>query len=74
VVGDVIFITIIMWIVAFFAFAPLAYFIYVYTAKGVTSENAKPFGDTEPHGDSESKTLDLVEQLVHKVKGLISKK
>lgn len=68
-IGDLIEIGIVMWIVAVFAFAPLGYFIYMYTMK-----SGEPFGDTEPHGDSESKVLDLAEQLIHMVKGLIAKK
>ena len=47
--GEILWITLIMWIVACVAFAPLAYFIYKYsTAQG------KPFGDIEPHDDTES--------------------
>jgi len=68
-VGDLIEIIIFMWIVAIFAFAPLGYFIYRYTKK-----KGEPFGDIEPHGDSESKVLDLVEQAIHAVKGLVGKK
>lgn len=54
----------IMLLVAGLAFAPLGYFIYMYTKKG-----GEPFGDIEPHGDSESKVLDMVENLIHAVKG-----
>ena len=68
-VGDIFILTFFMWVVAVCAFAPLGYFIYMYTMK-----NGEPFGDTEPHGDSESKMLDLAEQLIHKVKGLLGKK
>jgi len=68
-VGDLIEIIILMWVVAIFAFAPLGYFIYMYTKK-----NGEPFGDTEPHGDSESKVLDIAEMVINKVKGLIAKK
>ena len=68
-VADVVFMIVIMWIVAICAFSPLAYFIYIYS-----SEDAEPFGDTEPHGDSESKVLDLADLMVHKVKILLSKK
>ncbi len=63
-VGDLIFMYIVMLIVAGLAFAPLGYFIYMYTKKG-----GEPFGDTEPHGDSESKVLDMAESLIHAVKG-----
>ncbi len=68
-IGDVIFMYVIMLIVAGLAFAPLGYFIYMYTMK-----SGEPFGDIEPHGDSESKVLDLAEQLINKVKELINKK
>jgi len=54
----------IMLVIAGLAFAPLGYFIYMYTAKG-----GEPFGDTEPHGDSESKVLDMAENLIHAIKG-----
>ena len=50
-------------------FAPLGYFIYMYTMK-----SGEPFGDIEPHGDSESKILDLAEMAIHKVKELLDKK
>lgn len=58
-----------MLIIACFAFAPLAYFIYMYTMK-----NGEPFGDTEPHGDSESALLNMVGKIIGKVKGGIAKK
>ncbi len=63
-VGDVVFMIIIMWIIAGLAFSPLLYFFYMYTKKG-----GEPFGETEPHGDSESMVLNLAEQLINKVKG-----
>lgn len=68
-VADVIIIYIIMLIVAALAFSPLGYFIYIYSAK-----DGNPFGDTEPHGDSESAVLNLAEKVIDKVKGLIGKK
>lgn len=68
-VGDIILVTILMWMVAIFAFLPLAYFIYMYTKKG-----GEPFGDFEPHGDSESKVLNIAEQVINKVKSLIANK
>ncbi len=68
-IGDVIFLYVVMLVVAGLAFAPLGYFIYMYTMK-----SGEPFGDIEPHGDSESKVLDLAEQAIHMVKGFISKK
>lgn len=67
-VGDLVELIVLMWIIAIFAFAPLGYFIYMYTKKG-----GEPFGDTEPHGDSESKILDLAEQLIHAIKGMLGK-
>jgi len=69
VMGSVFGMFFIMLIVAGLAFAPLGYFIYMYSMK-----SGEPFGDTEPHGDSESLVLDLAEQMIHKVKGLIAKK
>jgi hypothetical protein len=39
-----------------------------------TMKSGEPFGDTEPHGDSESKVLDLAEMAIHKVQGLLGKK
>ncbi len=68
-VWDVVVVTIFMWIVAVCAFAPLGYFIYIYSSK-----DANPFGDTEPHGDSESKVIDIAEMMINKIKVLISKK
>ena len=68
-VSDIFELVFFMWVIAIFAFAPLGYFIYMYTMK-----SGEPFGDIEPHGDSESKVLDLAETLIHKVKGLIAKK
>lgn len=47
--GEIIWISLVMWVVACLAFAPLAYFIYIYGIK-----ESEPFGTTEPHGDSES--------------------
>lgn len=62
--GDVFYIYIVMILVAGLAFAPLGYFIYIYSRKG-----GEPFGETEPHGDSESKVLDLAESLINTIKG-----
>lgn len=67
--GDVVFMYIVMLIVAGLAFSPLGYFIYMYSRK-----DAEPFGDTEPHGDSESMVLDMAEQAINVVKGLLGKK
>ncbi|MFK5949606.1 MAG: hypothetical protein QM500_12645 [Methylococcales bacterium] len=63
-VGDLIFMYIAMLVIAALAFAPLGYFIYMYTKK-----DGEPFGDTEPHGDSESKVLNMVESVIHSIKG-----
>nr|WP_150051876.1 hypothetical protein [Methylomonas rhizoryzae] len=67
--GGVFELGIVMLIIAFFAFAPLGYFIYMYTMK-----NGEPFGDIEPHGDSESPVLNMAEKLITTVKGLLAKK
>jgi hypothetical protein len=58
-----------MLLIAAFAFAPLGYFIYKFTQK-----NGKPFGETEPHGDSPSLVNELAETVVHYIKGLLGKK
>ena len=67
--GELIEIWFFMLLIACLAFAPLGYFIYMYTMK-----NGEPFGDTEPHGDSESVVLNMAEKLVNMVKGAIAKK
>ncbi len=67
--GSVIEIFVLMLLIACFAFAPLGYFIYMYTMK-----NGEPFGDIEPHGDSESKLLSTVGVALDKVKSMIGKK
>jgi len=61
--GEIIWLFLIMLVVAGVAFAPLGYFIYMYTMK-----KGEPFGDTEPHGDSESPLLTAVEKLINKIK------
>lgn len=61
--GGVIELVIVMLIIAGLAFAPLGYFIYMYTQK-----NGEPFGDIEPHGDSESPLLNTVEKVINQVK------
>ncbi|BCG65441.1 MAG: hypothetical protein methR_P3280 [Methyloprofundus sp.] len=68
-VGDIVWMIIMMWVVAVAAFAPLGYFIYMYTMK-----SGEPFGETEPHGDSESKVLDVAEQVVNAIKAKLGKK
>ncbi|WP_446809829.1 hypothetical protein ACH50O_21645 [Methylomonas sp. 2BW1-5-20] len=66
--GGVIELLVLMLIIAIFAFAPLGYFIYMYTMK-----NGEPFGDIEPHGDSESALLKAVDKVVNLVKGKLGK-
>lgn len=60
---------VVMLIIATAAFAPLGYFIYKFTQK-----NAKPFGETEPHGDSPSFINDFAESVIHFVKSRLAKK
>ena len=67
--GGVTELFVIMFIVAAAAFAPLGYFIYKYTQK-----NGKPFGETEPHGDSPSKINDFAENVIHFVQSRLAKK
>ncbi len=57
--GTVVEIFIAMIVIGGAAFAPLGYFIYKFGQK-----NAKPFGDTEPHGDSPSMINDLAEKAI----------
>ncbi|MGR8931968.1 MAG: hypothetical protein ACU836_15145 [Gammaproteobacteria bacterium] len=66
--GDLIELWFFMLLIACVAFAPLGYFIYMYTMK-----NGEPFGDIEPHGDSESAVLNVAEKLINKVKDAINK-
>jgi hypothetical protein len=61
--GAVIELFVVMMVIATLAFAPLGYFIYMYTKK-----NGEPFGDIEPHGDSESPLLNAVEKIINNVK------
>jgi hypothetical protein len=61
--GAVIELSVVMLIIAALAFAPLGYFIYMYTMK-----NGEPFGDTEPHGDKESPLLAAIEKIINNVK------
>ena len=67
--GELIEIWFFMLLIACVAFAPLGYFIYMYTMK-----NGEPFGDTEPHGDSDSMVLNMAAKLIDKVKEVIGKK
>jgi hypothetical protein len=68
-IGDVIEVWVYMLLLACFSFAPLAYFVYMYTMK-----HGEPFGNIEPHGDSESMVLDIAGNLIDKVKGFVVKK
>lgn len=67
--GEVTELFVVMLLVAAFAFAPLGYFIYKFTQK-----NGRPFGETEPHGDSPSKINDLAETAIHFIKDRLGKK
>ncbi|PPD04933.1 MAG: hypothetical protein CTY29_03640 [Methylobacter sp.] len=67
--GEVTELFVVMFIIAGFAFAPLGYFIYKFTQK-----NSKPFGETEPHGDSPSPINDFAESVIRFVQGLLAKK
>ena len=55
--GDVTGLFFMMIIIGAVAFAPLGYFIYKFTQVG-----GKPFGETEPHGDSPSIVNDFAEK------------
>lgn len=67
--GDLIQLVVAMLVIALVAFAPLGYFILKFT-----QENGKPFGETEPHGDSPSLVNDLAEKAIALAKGLMAKK
>jgi hypothetical protein len=58
-----------MFILAALSFAPLGYFIYKFSQK-----NVRPFGETEPHGDSPSVINDFAEKAISLAKGVFSKK
>ncbi|MEQ1738935.1 MAG: hypothetical protein ABL884_03425 [Methyloglobulus sp.] len=66
--GDVTGLFLAMIVIGALAFAPLGYFIYKFTQK-----DGKPFGDTEPHGDSPSLVNDLAENAIAFVKKQINK-
>ncbi len=66
--GEIIWLFILMWIIATAAFAPLGYFIYMYT-----KNSGKPFGETEPHGDSASVVNDFAEKVIAHGKKLLKK-
>ncbi len=61
--GDIIILAIFMFFIACVAFAPLGYFIYMYTMK-----SGEPFGDIEPHGDHESALMNAVDKLISNLK------
>jgi hypothetical protein len=67
--GGVTGLFVIMIIIAAFAFAPLGYFIYMFTKK---SEN--PLGDLEPHADSPSPVNDFAEKAIKFVQEKLTKK
>ncbi len=67
--GGVIELVFFMLVIAIVAFAPLGYFIYMYTMK-----NGEPFGDIEPHGDSESPLLNMVARVIDSVKAAAAKR
>ncbi|NOS75595.1 MAG: hypothetical protein HOP36_13910 [Methyloglobulus sp.] len=66
--GDVTGLFLAMIVIGALAFAPLGYFIYKFAQK-----DGKPFGDTEPHGDSPSLVNDLAEKAIAFVKKQINK-
>ena len=66
--GDVTGLFLAMIVIGALAFAPLGYFIYKFTQK-----DGKPFGETEPHGDSPSLVNDLAEKAITFVKKQINK-
>jgi len=61
--GSILEIAFIMLVVASLAFAPLGYFIYRYTRK-----DGEPFGNIEPHGDTQSLVLNYVEKAINAIK------
>ena len=67
--GDLIAIGFFMLIIAVVAFAPLGYFIYKYS-----QNNAKPFGETEPHGDSPSLVNEFAEKVIALFKNVVLNK
>ncbi|WP_020564889.1 hypothetical protein [Methylosarcina fibrata] len=66
--GEVVELWVVMLVFAAATFAPLGYFIYKFT-----QINAKPFGETEPHGDSPSVINDFAEKAITTIKGIIGK-
>lgn len=66
--GDIFQLVVAMLVIALVAFAPLGYFILKFT-----QENGKPFGETEPHGDSSSLVNELAEKAIAFAKSLMKK-
>jgi hypothetical protein len=66
--GDVTGLFLAMIVIGALAFAPLGYFIYKFTQK-----DGKPFGETEPHGDSPSLVNDLAENAISFIKKRLNK-
>ena len=66
--GDVTGLFLAMIVIGALAFAPLGYFIYKFTQK-----DGKPFGETEPHGDSPSLVNDLAENAIRFIKKQLKK-
>lgn len=66
--GDVTGLFLAMIVIGALAFAPLGYFIYKFTQK-----DGKPFGETEPHGDSLSLVNDLAENAISFIKKRLNK-
>lgn len=64
--GEILELWVFMLIIGAAAFAPLGYFIYKFSQK-----NAKPFGETEPHGDSPSVINDFAEKVISTVKTIL---
>jgi hypothetical protein len=67
--GGVTELFVIMILVAAFAFAPLGYFIYMFTKK-----SGNPLGDIEPHADSPSAVNDFAEKAIKFVQEKFAKK
>lgn len=68
-VGELIEIAFFMMVLALFSFAPLGYFIYLYTMK-----KSEPFSHFEEHGPDDVKEDGLTEKLINSVLGLFEKK
>ena len=66
--GDVTVLFIAMLFIGAVAFAPLGYFIYKFG-----KSDGKPFGETEPHGDSPSMVNDFAEKMIGLFKSKMNK-